>query len=366
MTFKSRMLLSAPRLTLTAAAVALSLLATGCATSSAEKSAAVAVQQKEPVLRQDVTSRLYELDFGTDGRLYVTSASGQQDAKTGRVLALDPDTLAVQRTIDTPYRAFALASNRKTGTLYVGNTMDHALTAIDVASGQVKGTLQFDLKNERDALIQTRQVVVDEESNTVFIGGVDNNGVIWVVDGDTLALRTTLRLPASTGMVFDAAARKLYTSSTGVWNVIDTSTLQVIAEHSVSDKRRRFLINLSLDAARQRLFATDFKYGDLLVFDAGSGALVKQIATGAGALAVRYNPVRDEIYVSHRDAGTVTVLDGENYGIKKTYDLPIHPNSLAVDASGQVLYVSVKQTFDKKLPGYRADRMESIVRIALD
>ncbi|MGS9121480.1 YncE family protein, partial [Salmonella enterica subsp. enterica serovar Infantis] len=61
------------------------------------------------------------------------------------------------------------------------------------------------------------------------------------------------------------------------------------------------------------------------------------------SLAVLFNPTRNEAYVTHRQAGQVSVIDAKTYNVVKTFDTPTYPNSLALSADGKTLYVSVRQ-----------------------
>lgn len=64
-------------------------------------------------------------------------------------------------------------------------------------------------------------------------------------------------------------------------------------------------------------------------------------------------------------SGAVTVIDGASYAVKRTIDLPVHPNSLAVTPDGATLYVTVKAPHSDKHPAFRKDGLESVVRIDL-
>ncbi len=59
-----------------------------------------------------------------------------------------------------------------------------------------------------------------------------------------------------------------------------------------------------------------------------------------------FNPARNEAYVTHREAGEVSVLStARARKVVKTFKTPTHPNSLALSEDGKTLYVSVKQGF---------------------
>ena len=75
-----------------------------------------------------------------------------------------------------------------------------------------------------------------------------------------------------------------------------------------------------------------------------------------------FNPTRNEAYVTHRQAGKVSVIDAKSYKVVKTYDTPTFPNSLALSADGQTLFVSVKQ---KSTREQEATQPDDVIRIAL-
>lgn len=70
---------------------------------------------------------------------------------------------------------------------------------------------------------------------------------------------------------------------------------------------------------------------------------------------------RKRLYVTNREAGTVTSYNSDTYKPLKTYSVPTHPNSLALDAKKNVLYVTLKNG-DNEAKG----SPESVARIQLD
>lgn len=125
--------------------------------------------------------------------------------------------------------------------------------------------------------------------------------------------------------------------------------------------KKHFFINLSLDTAGHRAFITDSKAAEILVVDTRNGNILTKIAAPA-SLAVLFNPMRNEAYVTHRQAGQVSVIDAKTYKVIKTFDTPTYPNSLALSADGKTLYVSVKQ---KSTREQEATQPDDVIRIAL-
>ncbi|EHP9078669.1 YncE family protein, partial [Salmonella enterica subsp. enterica serovar Infantis] len=110
-----------------------------------------------------------------------------------------------------------------------------------------------------------------------------------------------------------------------------------------------------------RAFITDSKATEVLVVDTRNGNILAKIAAPA-SLAVLFNPTRNEAYVTHRQAGQVSVIDAKTYNVVKTFDTPTYPNSLALSADGKTLYVSVKQ---KSTREQEATQPDDVIRIAL-
>lgn len=372
-------------------AATLALVACQSGPSSSFGAAATASQSASatPVLRQDAFAGIYEVAVApAAGAIFVATAPSFDATSPGYVQRLDARSLQLLQTVQLPRRAFALGLNRVTNTLYVGNTLDGSLTVVDATSGMVKGQIQLGVGVKKEDgkvdMPHTRKVLVDEKRNRVFVTSPGNPGLVWIVDGAKGTLTHTIRSegPWTAGVAYDPAANRLYVSQGGVHEIlaIDPDAGQIVGRFSTgdttsnkSDDSKHFFLNLALDAKGQRLISTDSNSNQVYVFDIASAKLLKTIPIGVGALDVVYNPQRNEIYTTHRGVsrsqpegtGAVTVIDGASYAVKRSIDLPVHPNSLAVTPDGDTLYVTVKAARSDKHPAYRKDARDSVVRIDL-
>ncbi|MDF3573231.1 YncE family protein, partial [Enterobacter cloacae] len=206
-------------------------------------------------------------------------------------------------------------------------TVNSAVTAIDAKTSEVRGRLVLDDRKRSDTVkpLQPRQLVADDTTNTVYITGIGKESVIWVVDGATLKLKDTITNTGtfSTGLALDAKAKRLYTTNAdGELVTIDTATNKILSRKKVQDDgKEHFYLNLSLDTAGQRAFVTDSKQPEVLVVNLKDGSVMQKIAAPE-SLAVLFNPARNEAYVTHREAGKVSVIDAKTYKVTKTYDTP--------------------------------------------
>ncbi|MDA7417422.1 YncE family protein [Xenophilus arseniciresistens] len=371
------------------AAAALSALLAGCATGTASTGAAPAAATAAAVQaqRQAPARGIYELAYSPrQNAVFVASSGGfGADAAPAKVLRLNPQTLAVEREIVLERKAFGVTLDDAGGRLYVGNTVDLSVTVVDIVNNRVVGVVQLEPKvkgkdgKERYAR-DLRELAVDPASKRLFLQGHSGEGsVLYVVNTETLKVDKILPglgNAKAPGLAFDAAGQRLFvTNLLGELITISTRTLE-ITQRIKTDAEQP--MNIAFDAATQRLFVTDqgaemirnyqgksipgFKSSHpgnrVAVFDANTGRQLHSIPTGAGPMGVLLDAQRKRLYVTNRDAGTVSFYDSASYAPLGTVSLPTHPNSLSLDAQRNVLYVSIKN--GKKDP---KDAAESVARI---
>lgn len=325
-------------------------------------------QAAEEMLRKAVGKGAYEMAYSQqENALWLATSQSRKLDKGGVVYRLDPVTLEVTQAIHNDLKPFGATINNTTQTLWFGNTVNSAVTAIDAKTGEVKGRLVLDDRKRTEEVrpLQPRELVADDASNTVYISGIGKESVIWVVDGGNIKLKTAIQNTGkmSTGLALDSKGKRLYTTNAdGELITIDTADNKILSRKKLlDDGKEHFFINISLDTARQRAFITDSKAAEVLVVDTRNGNILAKVAAPE-SLAVLFNPARNEAYVTHRQAGKVSVIDAKSYKVVKTFDTPTHPNSLALSADGKTLYVSVKQKSTKQ---QEATQPDDVIRIAL-
>ncbi|EJW4410437.1 PQQ-binding-like beta-propeller repeat protein [Escherichia coli] len=325
-------------------------------------------QAEEEMLRKAVGKGAYEMAYSQqENALWLATSQSRKLDKGGVVYRLDPVTLEVTQAIHNDLKPFGATINNTTQTLWFGNTVNSAVTAIDAKTGEVKGRLVLDDRKRTEEVrpLQPRELVADDATNTVYISGIGKESVIWVVDGENIKLKTAIQNTGkmSTGLALDSKGKRLYTTNAdGELITIDTADNKILSRKKLlDDGKEHFFINISLDTARQRAFITDSKAAEVLVVDTRNGNILAKVAAPE-SLAVLFNPARNEAYVTHRQAGKVSVIDAKSYKVVKTFDTPTHPNSLALSADGKTLYVSVKQKSTKQ---QEATQPDDVIRIAL-
>ncbi|HAN2704604.1 YncE family protein [Escherichia coli] len=325
-------------------------------------------QAAEEMLRKAVGKGAYEMAYSQqENALWIATSQSRKLDKGGVVYRLDPVTLEVTQAIHNDLKPFGATINNTTQTLWFGNTVNSAVTAIDAKTGEVKGRLVLDDRKRTEEVrpLQPRELVADDTTNTVYISGIGKESVIWVVDGENIKLKTAIQNTGkmSTGLALDSKGKRLYTTNAdGELITIDTTDNKILSRKKLlDDGKEHFFINISLDTTNQRAFITDSKAAEVLVVDTRNGNILAKVAAPE-SLAVLFNPARNEAYVTHRQAGKVSVIDAKSYKVVKTFDTLTHPNSLALSADGKTLYVSVKQKSTKQ---QEATQPDDVIRIAL-
>lgn len=314
-------------------------------------SGAPALAANAPSMEKSVKvgSGLYELVVDENGStVYVASTAKEMT----RIFALDAKTLSVKDSIDvSDAPAYGLGINNKTRTIYTSNTRSGSVSVIDLKTNKVVKTIKAPGENNAHLF----RVLVDEDTNTVYVSSPGSPSKVWVIDGKTNEVSSVLPDVGAraTGLSVDSDAKRLFVSSMGTNEivVVDLNTKQVVNRFPAGGERPT---QQAYDKKGKRLFVTNQGSGDVTVLDATSGKLIKSIKTGDGALGIGYNPKNDRLYVANRMGGTVTVIDAktlETLGDLKTGTLP---NTIAIDRKTSKVYVTNKARRVRPTPGEQA------------
>lgn len=303
-------------------------------------SATAAAAQPTIERQTQVHGGLYELAaWSRDGNVWV-NAVGSQFAEGAKVIELDGSTLEQLRAIDVPEaRAFGMAINQSTGTIYTSNTRDGTMSAIDIATGEV--TVISDPSAEGTPHLY--RIAIDEGRNMVYASLAQTPGLVWAVDGSTNTLDRVIEAGGSrpTGIVVDPERNRLYVSNIGddFVSVIDLSNDQIIDRIPTAGSRST---QMAFDPATDRLFVGNQGSHGVTVIDLEQMRAVRFIHTGQQPVGIGFNPVSNEVYVANRGSGTVTVIDAESYDEVAELEIGSNPNTIFVDESTGLVYVSNK------------------------
>jgi DNA-binding beta-propeller fold protein YncE len=297
---------------------------------------------------------LYQTAYSAKANaIFVTASSGRPPVKDTAVLKVDPETLEIVAT-GTPgaaparadgsdgglFAVYGVGVDDATGTVWITNTRQ------DTVAVYSQSDLSLVKQFEPGLVPHARDIVVDEARGKAYASSI-GRPAISVFDAKAPAFTKDLEIaskvrgeefsPAS--LKLDAATGKLYvvSLSTAEVAVVDTATDTV--ETVVPVKGALNAIGVAFDAEAGRILVAGQNSDSLLVVDAASGETLQNVAVGAGALNVVFDPASKLAFVASRDAGTVTAVDRDGNIVANLPVSPL-PNHVSLDGKGNVIVVN--------------------------
>lgn len=283
---------------------------------------------------------LYEIAVDhSDGAVYVASV-GERDLLGPYIYKLDPKTLFATDSIalgDIP--GFGLGINQKTRTLYTSNTRSNSVHAIAIKTGKLLATISNGAEKSH-----TREIVVDERNNKVYVSDVGDPSTIWVIDGKTHQYLYSLEDAGktATGLAINSKKGLLYVTAMGDNEVLvyNTKTREKVKSFPSGSESP---INIAFDQKGDRLFITDSKNSVLTALDASTGELLQKITVGENPIGVSFDAKRNRIYTANRQGKSLTVIDGNTYAVIKDIPTDGLSNTVAINPKTGTAYVTNKQ-----------------------
>jgi YVTN family beta-propeller protein len=299
-------------------------------------------------LVQPLGHGVYELAYDKEqNALYAASAPYfDKDKTAGLVFQLAAPTLKIERQIPTERRTFAVALDQEQHILYLGNALEGSVTLLNTRNNAIVKTIQLSDDSNANKTAHVREVVLDKKHQRLYVSGIGRKGkgLLWVVDTQKQALARTIEKLEPVGFAVDEAGDKVYVvTGSGELIALDGKTSEPLSRVKVdpADPEHYFL-NIALNTAKGVGYIADTNTKDVLVVQLDSGKLLHRVPT-PNSVAVLYNAVREEVYVTHRNDRQISVIDATTNRLKHTVKTVAMPNSLALSADARTLYASVKQ-----------------------
>lgn len=291
-----------------------------------------------------------------------SSPSFDEDKRAGVVFELAADTLRIDKKIPTNRRGFSVALDEENHILYLGNALDGSVTLLDSRTGKELRTLQLSDDAVPEKKAHVREVVLDKKHHRLYVSGIGgkDKGLLWIVDTQKQQLIKTLDNMEPVGFAVDEAGNKVYAvTGKGEIMTLDGISSDLISKVKVDPaETNHYFLNIALNTREGLGYIADTNTRDVLVVQLDSGKLLHRIST-PNSIAVLFNATRSEIYVTHRNARQVSIIDASNYQVKHTIDTSAMPNSMVLSPDARTLYVSVKQ--DEK-----TNKDDYVLKIDLD
>jgi DNA-binding beta-propeller fold protein YncE len=219
-------------------------------------------------------------------------------------------------------------------TMWVTNDIGNSLTAIDPATGAPGRTVPVEDPYNMYFTPDGRYAVVMAER----LRRIDFR------DALTMKLHRKLRVPGCAGVNhadYTADGRHMLVSCEfgAAMVVVDVPHERVTKTISLRSGASPQDVKLSPDGSL--FYVADLTYGGLWVLDASSFSVIGFVKTGAGAHGLYPSRDASQLYVSNRQAGTISVLSFAQRRVIATWKIPGgSPDMGGVSAAGDVLWLS--------------------------
>ena len=309
------------------------------------------VRMQETVL----APALYQLAYSARQKaVFVASAGDMRNppAHPSFIFRVDPGTLAVQARIPMDLKAYGLKLDDAADRLYVGHASEAAVTVLDTRSNQVVGRVELvDRTTMAEAPRQPgggysiRYITLDARHHRIYVMGQSwkLENTLHVVDTEKMAIvsRTGLRSEQALSLLYQPTGNRVLAVDHG-------GGIRYWQEKTVPG------------------FRSTNPGNEIVALDARTGEEIRHVPAAEGPLEMLLDEKRKRLFVTHHEAGKISIYQSDTLELQHVIDVPPKPNSLAFDETGNVLFVTVKRDPGKGVnPRTLPAVPERLVRIEL-
>ena len=257
-------------------------------------------------------------------RLYVTNITPPQ------ILAFDTDTGALVGSRSIASSPTTVEVNDVTGNVYVAH--QGVGDRVSVLDSTLTSLTELALTNPWGPAVNT-------VTNRVYVANT-YGGDVWVVDGATNAVLTTINLAGTStlGVATDEGRNRIYAADrySNELYVIDGATNTVSNTLTTGNYPAWVAVDEGLNA----VYVSNTNDGTISVFDANTLTLVNSIYVGSQPSKIAVNDVIHRAYVSLQGSARVAVIDTLTNMVVDEVVVPAGaPYQLAVDESASRVFV---------------------------
>ena len=158
------------------------------------------------------------------------------------------------------------------------------------------------------------------------------------VEGGTQSFATSVGVSTTPAHVaLNRSGTHAYTANqfAGSLSVVDAVAAHVVTTIGLTGEG----FNLLVSPSGHRVYVTTGN-GNLQVIDASSNTSIRTIAVGGAANGLAFHAESNTLYVSSRNAATITAIDADDNTVIRTYAVSGMPQRIAVSANNRELYIA--------------------------
>jgi YVTN family beta-propeller protein len=255
----------------------------------------------------------------------------------GQIDVISERTHAVVGTLSVGEDPVSVAINIHTNRLYVADPFAGDLFVVDANTGAVIATIAM----------PAYEVALNVATNTIYVG--DFNNTIYVVNGDTNTVTTTITVNSAQFMAVNPATNRIYVAPgnpfEGQVTVVDGSTNQVVTNIDIPGSNTTEFV--AVDPVRNLVYASDLasdtssNSGAVAVINGATNTVVTSITVPGEPAGIAVDPRTRDIYVSNNSLSEVQIINGvANRLIGKTVPTGADPTYAVLDFYHGLLYTS--------------------------
>lgn len=295
---------------------------------------------QEIVKSNNIGKGLYEIAIDPEHNAVYVATTGERNANNAYIYKLDATTLATIDSIHVEKGPFGLAINPQTQKLYTSNTRNNAVTIIDLNTKKVIAEVSNGQEESH-----TREIIIDEKNNLVYVSDVGNPSSIWIIDGATHQYKGSLENfgKSATGIWLDDKNQIIYACLMGEGKLIGKSLKNNETVVDITLDTAGSPINLILDYELNKIYISDFKLHQVYVVDAAKSKLIKTIPVNEGPIGIEIDYKNNRIYTANRGGQSISIIDRNTLEIVKHLPSLGLSNTVKTHPKTGVTYVSNKQ-----------------------
>lgn len=236
--------------------------------------------------------------------------------------------LAVPQLVKTSGEPGGIAIDGATHRAYVSDTRENTLYVFDLQSGATLAHIATGL--------QPYQVLLS--GGRAFVSNFADHTVTVVDTGTSHAVKTLV--VGGLGLAVDAATHRLFAAEAKQISVVDLATDRRALTIEVPSGAN--IWGLAFDASNNRLYATDIANPRVLVFDAGSGALLRSVAIAAPArLGIAVGEPGQILVTTYTDQDPqLVVIDAASGAVRAQRAVAAFSNAVVREPSSGLVYTT--------------------------
>ena len=247
------------------------------------------------------------------------------------------------QALRTSGEPFGIAIDAQTGRAYLTDSKENTLFVIDLASGHPVAYIPTGRQPNHVVLVGARAYV----SNFT-------DASITVIDTATNRPLKTLSV-GGLGLALNSATKRLYAAAGPRLFVLDTTTDKLVA--TLAAPAGANLWGLAVDAAKNRIYATDIAGPRVLVYDGATNTLAAQVTIDApGRFGIAVGAAGRVFVASYTEKNAqLSVIDGASAKVIARVPIGAFVAALLVDPASGLLYASsgAERTITAMEPGGR-------------